>query len=121
MEEKDREKKLAFQRAVGERVYRFRTEAGMSRETLAERLGITPQYVNEIERGKKCMSMAIFAEVGQAFRVSLDELAHGVQPPEPDLDRLVRHLRELSPLDRELVIHMLSLTFRAVQELGPEE
>ena len=53
--------------------------------------------------------------------MSLDELAHGVQPPEPDLDRLVRHLRELSPLDRELVIHMLSLTFRAVQELGPEE
>ena len=54
----DKEKKLALQKAVGERVYHSRKLARMSKEELAERLGISSQYVNDIEQGKKSMSMA---------------------------------------------------------------
>lgn len=50
----DKEKKLALQKAVGERVYHSRKLARMSKEELAERLGISSQYVNDIEQGKKC-------------------------------------------------------------------
>ena len=42
----DKEKKLALQKAVGERVYHSRKLARMSKEELAERLGISSQYVN---------------------------------------------------------------------------
>ena len=51
----DKEKKLALQKAVGERVYHSRKLARMSKEELAERLGISSQYVNDIEQGNvKC-------------------------------------------------------------------
>ena len=70
----DKEKKLALQKAVGERVYHSRKLARMSKEELAERLGISSQYVNDIEQGKKCMSMAIFVELGEVFHTGLDEL-----------------------------------------------
>lgn len=82
----DKEKKLALQKAVGERVYHSRKLARMSKEELAERLGISSQYVNDIEQGKKCMSMAIFVELGEVFHTGLDELAHGAQKEEPVLE-----------------------------------
>lgn len=93
----DKEKKLALQKAVGERVYHSRKLARMSKEELAERLGISSQYVNDIEQGKKCMSMAIFVELGEVFHTGLDELAHGAQKEEPVLEHLLCHLRQLSP------------------------
>ena len=113
--------KKQLTRDVGKRVYALRTAAGMSREALAERLNITPQYVSEIEQGKKCMNMSIFVELGRVFHRGLDELAWGKTPADPGLDRLVRHLRELSPVDRDMAIHILRLTFRSIQELGPEQ
>ena len=117
----DKEIKLALQKAVGERVYHSRKLARMSKEELAERLGISSQYVNDIEQGKKCMSMAIFVELGEVFHTGLDELAHGAQKEEPVLEHLLCHLRQLSPVQRDMAVHMLHLAFRAAQELGPEE
>ena len=108
----DKEKKLALQKAVGERVYHSRKLARMSKEELAERLGISSQYVNDIEQGKKCMSMAIFVELGEVFHT---------QKEEPVLEHLLCHLRQLSPVQRDMAVHMLHLAFRAAQELGPEE
>ena len=113
--------KKQMMKDVGARVYDLRTAAHMSREALAEQLNITPQYVSEIEQGKKCMSMSIFEELGRVFHRGLDELAWGKTPADPGLDRLVRHLRELSPVDRDMAIHILRLTFRSIQELGPEQ
>ena len=110
-----------LQKAVGERVYHSRKLARMSKEELAERLGISSQYVNDIEQGKKCMSMAIFVELGEVFHTGLDELAHGAQKEEPVLEHLLCHLRQLSPVQRDMAVHMLHLAFRAAQELGPEE
>lgn len=112
----DKEKKLALQKAVGERVYHSRKLARMSKEELAERLGISSQYVNDIEQGKKCMSMAIFVELGEVFHTGLDELAHGAQKEEPVLEHLLCHLRQLSPVQRDMAVHMLHLAFRAAQE-----
>ena len=50
-----------------------------------------------------------------------DELAHGAQKEEPVLEHLLCHLRQLSPVQRDMAVHMLHLAFRAAQELGPEE
>ena len=92
-----------------------------SREKLAERLDITPQYVNDIEQGKKCMSMAIFVELSQVLGVSMDFLAHGTLPEDPAVDRLERYLRQTTPLDRELAARMLLLALKAAEALGPEK
>ena len=111
----EEQEKRQLVKDVGARVYACRTGAGMSREAMAERLGSSPQYVSE------CMSMSIFVDLGGALHRPLDELAHGRQPRDPGLDRLVRRLRELSPLERDMVVHYLELAVRAVQELGRED
>ena len=46
----EEQEKRQLVKDVGARVYACRTGAGMSREAMAERLGISPQYVSEIEQ-----------------------------------------------------------------------
>ena len=88
---------------------------------VGERLDISPQYVSDIEQGKKCMSMAIFVELSQVLEVSLEYLAHGALPKDPAVERLERHLSQTTPLDRELAARMLLLALKAAEALGPEE
>lgn len=117
----EKQEKKRWLGEVGTRVWNSRAQLGMSREQLAERLGITAQYVSDIEQGKKCMSMSIFVEMSQVLGVGLDFLAHGTPPEDPAVDRLERHLRQTSPLDRELAAHMLLLALEAAEAMGPEE
>lgn len=117
----EEQKKKEWLRQVGRRVWNCRTELDLSREKLAERLDITPQYVSDIEQGRKCMSMAIFVELSQVLEVSLDYLAHGALPKDPAVDRLERHLSQTTPLDRELAARMLLLALKAAEALGPED
>ena len=79
---------------VGTRVWNCRTQRGLSREKLAERLDITPQYVSDIEQGKKCMSMSIFVEMSQVLEVSMEFLAYGTLSPTPEVERLKQHKRD---------------------------
>ena len=117
----EEQRKKQWLTQVGQRVWQCRTGLGLSREKLAERLDITPQYVSDIEQGKKCMSMSIFVELGQVLGVGLEYLAHGTPPEDPAVDRLERHLRQTTPLDRELAAQMLLLALQAAEALGPEE
>ena len=105
---------------VGNRVWNCRTQLNMSREKLAEGLDITPQYLSDIEQGKKCMSMSIFVEMSQVLEVSMEFLAYGEQNPSPEVERLEQHLRRSTPLDRDLAAHMLRLALEAAEAMGPE-
>ena len=117
----EEQRKKEWPAQLGERVWKCRTGLGLSREKLAERLDISPQYVSDIEQGKKCMSMAIFVELSQVLEVSLEYLAHGALPKDPAVERLERHLSQTTPLDRELAARMLLLALKAAEALGPEE
>ena len=68
----------------------------------------------------RAMNRSSCADLGRVVHRGLDDLAWGEAPADPGLDGLVRHLRELSPVDRDMAIHILHLTFRSIQELGRE-
>ena len=117
----EKEEKKRWLAQVGTRVWNGRADLGMSREQLAERLGITSQYVSDIEQGKKCMSMAIFVELSQVLGVGLDYLAYGALPEDPAVDRLTRHLRQTAPADRSLAARMLRLALEAAEAMEAEQ
>ena len=74
-----------------------------------------------LNRGKSVCPWRFLWSWGEVFHTGLDELAHGAQKEEPVLEHLLCHLRQLSPVQRDMAVHMLHLAFRAAQELGPEE
>ena len=58
----------------GRRVQSIRATHGMTQETLAEKAGISPEYVSRIERGNTSPSFGTISRVAEALQVRVKTL-----------------------------------------------
>lgn len=63
------------ERTVGDRIYQARKEKGYTQATLADMLGIKPQYLGDIEHGKRLLPPVRAKAVARALGLDGDELA----------------------------------------------
>ena len=73
-----REPEPLWRDALGDRLRRLRHERGERLADTAERAGVSPQYLSEIERGLKEPSSEMIAAVAGALEVTLVELTAAV-------------------------------------------
>ena len=73
-----REPEPLWRDALGERLRTLRHERGERLADTADRAGVSPQYLSEIERGLKEPSSEMIAAVAGALEVTLIELTAGV-------------------------------------------
>lgn len=66
--------KTSLTRIIGNNVYKYRVESGMTQEELAEKVGIGASFVARIESGQKIMSVPVLYGLAKALCVSLDML-----------------------------------------------
>ena len=59
---------------IGAQIKSLRTQRGITQETLAERLGVSPQAVSKWERGTGLPDMQLLPAISAYFGVSIDEL-----------------------------------------------
>jgi transcriptional regulator with XRE-family HTH domain len=59
---------------LGKRIREIRKRQRLSQERLAERAGISAQYVSNIERGKENPTLDLLLRLSEALRVSLGQL-----------------------------------------------
>ena len=88
------EKELLKQ--IGERVRYCREDTGYTREQFAEEAGISPQFLAEIENGKKGMSAETLYRLCDAFYLSADYLLFGRVTLEDDKNIMSREIKKLS-------------------------
>lgn len=62
---------------IGAKVRRLRREASITQAQLAERLGISPSYLNLIEHNRRKVTVAIMMRLAEIFEVPVAELAEG--------------------------------------------
>ncbi|MGM9567339.1 MAG: helix-turn-helix domain-containing protein [Clostridia bacterium] len=62
---------------VGKRLRRIRSQMEMTREQFAEQVGISPQFLAEIENGKKGMSTETLFKICNRFNLSADYILMG--------------------------------------------
>ena len=86
----DREPEPLWREALGRSLRATREEQGGRLIDVAERAGISPQYLSEIERGRKEPSSEMIAAVTGALGVDLADLLAGIAGD-------VRRLRGASP------------------------
>jgi transcriptional regulator with XRE-family HTH domain len=67
-----------FQKTIGECIRRHRKRAGLTQEALAERAGLHPVYVGELERGEETASVAALIRIARALGVRLADLVEEV-------------------------------------------
>lgn len=63
----------------GREVRRRREALGLTLEQLAERAGLTPNYVGSVEHGRRDPSLSTVAALAKGLRVPAAELLGGVQ------------------------------------------
>ena len=73
-----REPEPLWRDALGERLRTLRHERGERLADTADRAGVSPQYLSEMERGLKEPSSEMIAAVAGALEVTLIELTAGV-------------------------------------------
>ena len=76
--EPDREPEPLWREALGRSLRTSREEQGSRLVDVAERAGISPQYLSEIERGRKEPSSEMIAAVTGALGVDLADLLVGI-------------------------------------------
>src|SRR3979490_3547122 len=83
---------------VGPGFRRIRRQLGLSQTQMADELGVSPSYVNLIERNQRPVTAQILLTMAEAYDLDLRDLAAG------DSERFFTELNEVfsDPLFREL-------------------
>ncbi len=94
---------------LGGQIKRIRKEKGLTQEKLSETVGITPNYLGEIERGVKTPCADVLARLAEALDVSVDYLLrNGVESGKNYIyDELTKKLEGLTPKHRKTAADIL--------------
>jgi transcriptional regulator with XRE-family HTH domain len=102
--------------AIGQRIREERKKLNLTREELAEILGLSDYYVGQLERGERQMSLPVLIRIVSCLHVSLDYLIFGkyhnadpaVKENQDDyihagMEELNELLKKCSPTELELI------------------
>src|SRR5262245_50581659 len=79
----------------GKRIQEIRKARRLSQEALAERVGISPQYVSNIERGKENPTLDMLFSLADGLKVGLAELCDYETVEKMDRRRIQSTLRQI--------------------------
>ncbi|MCW5560001.1 MAG: helix-turn-helix transcriptional regulator [Verrucomicrobiae bacterium] len=65
-------------KVIGDAIRRYRKEAGLTQETLAERVDLNWRYVGEVERGEKIISIEALLRIAKAVDVPISRFFQGL-------------------------------------------
>lgn len=67
-------KPLKYQKIIGNAIRRFRKQAGLSQEKLAEKADLHPVYFGQVERGEQTVSIHALMRIAKALNVRARDL-----------------------------------------------
>ncbi|NSJ57195.1 helix-turn-helix transcriptional regulator [Enterocloster clostridioformis] len=106
-------------KAFGTAIKAARKAKGISRNQLADKMGISPRYIASIENSGQHPSLQIFYELVTFLEVSVDQFFF----PNAEVDKSTQRRQLDTMLDemgsKELTI--MTATARGIQEAGQEE
>ncbi|MEK5257584.1 helix-turn-helix transcriptional regulator [Paenibacillus sp. FSL F4-0125] len=98
---------------VGDRIRRLRKDKGLSQEQLAELSGLHTNYVGQVERGEKNLTIETLQKVVGGLGVSLEEFFRFLDPMDrkDTLGQIVEMLSERSAQDQVMALRVLQTVF----------
>lgn len=102
--------------SIGKNIRRFRTEKKLRQEDLAERSGLSTNYIGMVERGEKIPSLESFISIVNALGVSADMVLTDVL----DMGYEIKHsmldekLKGIAKQDREKIYAVIDTMIRSI-------
>lgn len=112
---KKRRKPKELNIQIGERCRRARETAGYTQEQLAERIGVSTQFLSDAERGVTGMSVSTIIKLCQILSISTDFLLLGqdtANNAESPLSIFTR-IQRLSPQEQEIIEAVSNLMIKS--------
>lgn len=99
---------------IGKNIQAVRIQQNLSREALAERSGLSANFIGNIERGEKAVSLESFISIANGLGVSADVLLGNVLTNgyQVKTSMLCERINTLSPKKREMVQDLLEILLR---------
>src|SRR5258708_8910465 len=105
---------------LGNKIRRLRQDRSLTQQEMAERLGISPSYLNLIEHDERPVTVSLLLKLGQTFDVDLQELSDDAER------RLALALREVfadpglaaSEVDADEIRQLVAAAPKAGRALG---
>ena len=98
---------------VGARIYELRKKNGFTREKLSELADISVQFLSDIEKGRKSMTISTLRKIASALTVTTDYIVNGTAA-NGDNDRIISILNTLSDKNKKQAEKILSAFAEAV-------
>ena len=87
---------------LGTRIRERRRRAGITQRNLAEKIGISPSYLNLIERNKRRIARPMLLKIGEALGVDVEELDGASERRLAETLNEIAHLPALATLEIEV-------------------
>lgn len=94
---------------VGKRIFDSRKSLGYTRERLAELSEISVQFLADIEKGRKSMTVSTLRRISNALNVSPDYIVNGKRGDNGDNNPICEMLSSLSEFERQQAEKLLSV------------
>lgn len=98
---------------IGARIRKQREQFGYTRETFAEKLGITPKFCADIELGNKGMSIQTLCNISSILKLSTDYILFGTTQEDQDFPSMF--LQHCSSEERKYAEEILKTFLLAME------
>lgn len=99
--------------AMGMRIQQARKTANLTQMQFAEKIGVSTQYISDLERGIVGCSTATLIKICDTLSVSADYILRGHEPTFQKPLNLSDRFRDLSPQEQALVVEGFNLLNKA--------
>lgn len=101
---------------TGSRILMLRKQQGLTREQLAELSDISVQFLADIEKGRKNMTVTTLRKLSAALLVSTDFIVNGIEQTEPEIETdLLRICKSLSRTEQAHAVRLLRVFAGAIR------
>ena len=100
--------------SIGKNIRKFRLMRNLRQEDLAEKAGLSINYVGALERGQKIPSLETFILILNALEVSSDMVLSNllVEKHQADASRLMDQMQDLPAHDVERILAVVDVLIR---------
>lgn len=93
-----------------DRIIEIREKEGLSQEKFAQRLGLSRNFINQFENGKKNLSDRTILDICREFNINEDWLRTGKGPMHKDISKkLETYLGQISKGDDEFIKDLIEV------------
>ncbi len=96
---------------IGKNIRKYRKQRGLTQEALAEKIGLSTNFLGSLERGEKALTTKTMISIVDALNISADMLLCDVIKNGYKIKTsiLTEKLEKLSPSDREKILQMIDI------------